>query len=316
MSETNETSLKYPTEVMLEACTLCQLNCPRCYMRLEDNCGLGKGYLSFENFKSFVALNPYVKEIELSNSGEIFLNPELDKIIKYAFLNGVILTATGGVNFNTVSDTVLRYLVKYKFKAISISIDGWDQDSYQTYRRNGNFNKVIQNIQQLNSYKKYYSTDTPELIWKYIIMEHTDNLIGAKEAQKIAKHLGMKFVFSQDWDGYIPKSINTPNLFCGWNIPCADLWTQPQINWDGKFLGCCVANYYTYDDVNLFKVPLKDYIQNKSVKDTKKMLMNNISSDTKINSGCEKCWAYLQMKKDDNFITLKELANGGRIIGT
>ena len=45
---------------------------------------VGQGFLSFKNFKKLVDDNPYIEIIELSHCGEIFLNPELIEIIKYA----------------------------------------------------------------------------------------------------------------------------------------------------------------------------------------------------------------------------------------
>ncbi len=74
----------------MEACTLCQLNCPACWFRV-DEYGIKKknhtffGYLKFDDFKNFVDDNPQIESIELSNNGEIFLNPELNKIIEYAY---------------------------------------------------------------------------------------------------------------------------------------------------------------------------------------------------------------------------------------
>ena len=76
-----------PKKIRIEACSLCNLNCKRCWIReneQKNSEGGGLGYLKFENFKNLVDDNPQIEEIEISNNGEIFLNPELDKIIEYA----------------------------------------------------------------------------------------------------------------------------------------------------------------------------------------------------------------------------------------
>jgi len=66
--------------------TACQLKCPSCPTASgETGKRIGSGYLKFKNFKEFVDRNKWVSEIELSNWGEIFLNPELLQIIKYAY---------------------------------------------------------------------------------------------------------------------------------------------------------------------------------------------------------------------------------------
>lgn len=73
---------------------------------------IGSGFLKFKIFSDFLKQNPQIKQIELSNWGEIFLNPEIIDIIKICFYNGIKLTAGNGTNFNKVNDDVLDALVK------------------------------------------------------------------------------------------------------------------------------------------------------------------------------------------------------------
>jgi len=70
-----------PNKVGLEASTICQLRCKTCRVQQENCQALGRGYLTFDNFKSFIDNHSYITEIELSNNGEVFLNPELTQII-------------------------------------------------------------------------------------------------------------------------------------------------------------------------------------------------------------------------------------------
>ena len=95
--------------------------------------------------------NPWVSEIELSNWGEIFLNPDIERIIEYAYRRNVALSAWNGANFNHVRDSVLEAMVRYKFRAITCSIDGASGDIYELYRRNGDFGRVIDNLRKLRA---------------------------------------------------------------------------------------------------------------------------------------------------------------------
>ena len=94
--------------------------------------------------------NPRIKEIEVSNYGEIFLNPQLLEIIKYAKQHKVTLTAKNGVNLNNVKNDVLEGLVKYNFNAIYVSLDGASNETYKQYRIGGNYDVVIGNIKKSN----------------------------------------------------------------------------------------------------------------------------------------------------------------------
>jgi len=104
--------------IRLETSSICQLRCVTCPtgLRLTKNRVVGWGYLKFDDFKKFVDENPKIKRIELSNWGEIFLNPELKDIIKYGYLKGISLTAGNGVNLNTISEEMIECIVKYQLR--------------------------------------------------------------------------------------------------------------------------------------------------------------------------------------------------------
>ncbi|MBL7196928.1 MAG: SPASM domain-containing protein [Candidatus Omnitrophica bacterium] len=182
-----------PSKVCLEASNLCQLRCPLCPTGVGKKLGIRRGYLKMESFKKFVDGNPWISEIELSNWGEIFLNPELPDIIKYAYEKKIMLMAENGVNLNTIDDKTCEALVKYRFKIIVCSIDGASQQTYKMYRIGGDFNAVINNIKRINSYKNKYKSKFPLLQWQFIIFGHNEHEIAA--AKRLAKDLNMESCF-------------------------------------------------------------------------------------------------------------------------
>ena len=148
-----------PIKIRLDASTACQLKCPTCPTARGDIAkSIGSGFLKFEDFKDLIDLNCRVKEIELSNWGEIFLNPEIIKIIKYAYLKKVALRCDTGANFNSVSDEDLEALVKYQFRSITCSIDGASSETYKMYRKGGDFKTVMANITQINKTDRFEET--------------------------------------------------------------------------------------------------------------------------------------------------------------
>jgi MoaA/NifB/PqqE/SkfB family radical SAM enzyme len=188
-----------PSRIRLEASTHCQLKCPTCETatgELYQHVALG--FLRFDSFKRLIDENPQVREIELSNFGEIFLNPHLPKIIEYAFKKNVLLSATNGANLNTVRDTTLEALVKFKFSHIRCSIDGASQETYEQYRVRGNFDQVMENIDKINAYKKQYKSEFPLLTWQFVVFGHNEHEIG--KARQMACDRGMKFETKLNWD--------------------------------------------------------------------------------------------------------------------
>lgn len=313
-----------PEEVSLEACTSCQLNCRACYMRRSNWGGVGNGYLKYEDFKNFIDLNPQIKSIELSNNGEIFLNPELKKIIEYAYLKGVHLTAWNGVNLNSVSDDILETLVLCEFRGLTVSLDGTKQKTYEYYRQNGNYEKVIQNIRKINFWKYRYQKKWPELRWQFIVMNHNESEVA--EAKFLAHELDMEMRFKQTWEeGFVPQQPEMLLRETGidfrrnetieehhdteifGNLLCRQIYLCPRINWDGRLLGCC-ANFQSDYKVNVFEVGLREALRSSRYLTAKKMLMNvPVDNSDLADIPCEKCGYYVSMKTNNNYICVDNL---------
>ncbi len=308
-------------DVRIDASSICQLKCPVCPtgQGLNKNNVVGSGFLKFENFKKFIETNPNIKMIELSNWGEIFLNPEINDIIKYAFEKKVKLTATNGVNFNNVKEDTLRYLVEYKFKFLLISLDGASQEIYSKYRIGGNFNQIIDNIKIINEYKKKFRSKYPLLCWQFVKFGHNQNETSL--AEKMAKKLGMSFIIKDNWDNdyspviSIPSNKKKPGKISNSNrnpFFCSYLWTSPQVNWDGKLLGCCINDWYDFG--NAFNKSLRELINSDIYVHTKNVLLGREKPNS--NFLCRDCNVYIELRKNNLYGTLKFNILVSRMIGS
>src|SRR5438552_1193400 len=104
---------------------------------------LGRGYLKVEDLDRLLAANPQIRNVELSNYGELFLHPDLLGLMETAHRRGVGLSANNGANLNTARPEVLEGLVKFGFRQIAVSIDGASNETYQKYRVGGDLNVVL-----------------------------------------------------------------------------------------------------------------------------------------------------------------------------
>ena len=302
-----------PSKVRLEASTICQLRCAGCGFQKGGEDDLGRGYLTIDNFKRFCEMNPFVNEIELSNWGELFLNPDLVKIMYEAKARGIKLFASNGSNFNTVSDEQMRAMVDTGFEAITLSIDGASQETYSKYRIGGDFDKVIENVRKIQRYKAKENTKLPRLKWQYILMEHNELEIG--KAKKLAKELGINIEFKYNWDAeyhpinreYIMKETGLTELTRAEYVAvngvspygriCRNIFFKPQINWDGRFLGCC-ANEYASFDVNVFEVGLEAAMKSLKYIQAKECLLSVHPDKEKYGSCiCFNCNTRIQREK-------------------
>ncbi len=311
-----------PKRIQLEACSLCQLNCPECMARRYEKQAPKDwlGYLKFDDFKKFVDDNEFINEIELANKGEIFLNPELDEIIKYAYYKDVYLTATTGVNLNNVSEKTLENLVKYKFSILFIALDGATPETYKIYRRGGDFNRVIDNIKKINYYKKKYSSEYPKLVWQFIPFGHNEHEIDL--AKQKAKELNMKIEFRRNYSpNYSPvknkklveqktgmKIFHTKNeayqerlkeqkLFA-----CYQSLKSPQIDYNGDLLCHCRVSTAKFS-ANAFKDGLLSALNSPDFIYAKHML-TDLSIPPKEGIPCTRCPKYKFLRRNNQIISL------------
>ncbi len=305
-----------PTSIRLEVSSFCQLRCPSCPTTSKAiDPAVGKGFLKAADFRKLVDDNPSITRIELSNYGEIFLNPELLDIMAYAHHRGVELSADNGVNLNNVRDDVLEGLVKYGFRSMNCSIDGASAETYAKYRVRGRFEKVLENIKKINEFKKLYKSSRPVLAWQFIVFGHNEHEI--LEAKKLAESLNMTFFAKLSWDDDFSSVQDKEAIgkVTGLGVAtraefkqkfghdylqsiCTQLWLLPQINWDGKVLGCC-RNFWGDFGGNAFSDGLMNSINNEKIAYAREMLLGEQPARDDI--PCTTCDIYIGMKADGKF---------------
>jgi len=306
-----------PRHVRVEASSYCQLRCPACATTSGHiHPAIGSGFLKFENFRELLESNSALQQVEISNYGEVFLNPHLLRILEYAHQKGVAISIRNGANLNHIKDEVLEGLVKYRVRVLSCSIDGVTPESYRKYRVRGDFDTVIRNIERINLYKRRYQSDVPSLRWQFIVFGHNEHEIPI--AREMAEKLGMEFCPKLTWDAkFSPiRDGEFVRAQTGWQSItrdeyekehgenfgsgiCHQLWDAPQINWDGKVIGCC-RNFWGDFGGNAFTDGLMNSINNEKMTYARDMLSGQQPARDDI--PCTTCEIYVAMRNRSKFI--------------
>jgi len=306
-----------PQQVRVEASSFCQLRCPSCPTTTGHiHPAVGSGYLAFENFKKLVADNPQLRKIELSNYGEVFLNPQLVEILEYGHRNNVEMRIGNGANLNHAKPAALEAVVKYGVAILACSIDGASPQTYRTYRVRGDFDAVIRNIEKINGFKAQYGSALPRLVWQFIVFGHNEHEIPA--ARAMATRLGMDFRTKMTWDNSSPvRDRDFVRAQTGRQVTtraeyeqafgkkylaeiCYQLWDFPQINWDGKVLGCC-RNFWGDFGGNAFVEGLVPSLNNAKIGYARDMLRGRKPARADI--PCTTCDLYQAMQQRQTYIT-------------
>lgn len=314
-----------PQHVCLDVSNVCQLKCVSCPNTNKTiKKVLGSGVMTFENYQRFIEAHPWITKVELSNWGEVFLNPELKNILEYSFKRNILLFIDNGANLNTVSEEVLEALVKYKVQSLSCSIDGASQETYSIYRVNGNYNQVIKNIRKINEFKKHYNSYSPGLKWQFVAFGHNEHEI--KAARELADSLGMKFHLKLSWDDLYGKTFSPIlnkeiiRVESGLGVAdrkefeekykrnyvdrcCSFFFNKPHINFDGKLLGCGINHWADFG--NVFHEGIENCIKGERYQYTRQILMGLRPERKDI--PCIHCKIYNFRKTHNNYITDEQL---------
>lgn len=310
---------KLPSTVRIEACSICQLHCPMCQLIGNSTNIIGHGKLTFKKFSDFLIRNPAIKSIELGNFGEVFLNPQLPEILEFAHRQGIITEIDEGANLNHASDDALDALVRFGTSRVRCAIDGVTQSVYAQYRVGGSLRNVIKNISRINELKKKYGSSTPHLVFQFIIFEH--NIHQIEQAALLAEMLKMEIEYKLDClSGEVKDEraekvreltgYSDRNEYLGrekvhyMRHLCYHMWHSPQINWDGKLLGCSRNIWGVYAE-NVFEGIFSEQLNNDKMRYARKMLMGLVPKTDNI--PCSKCSVFESMQKFENWLSPNEL---------
>ena len=155
-----------PTMLMLDVTSKCNSACPFCPRTLQ---GIRGTNMAPEVFYKAVdeASAMGMRECRLYTTGEPLLHPNIDEFIRYLKRK----------KFNILISTNGQFLDKH-FEALSLcdevklSIEGWDKESYEFYRKNCDFEKVQNNLIE---FRKYLADKPhkPQVTIGFMIMKET-----------------------------------------------------------------------------------------------------------------------------------------------
>ncbi|MBD3348645.1 MAG: radical SAM protein [Candidatus Eisenbacteria bacterium] len=306
-----------PRRIRVDASTVCAISCPACAnTRGKVDESIGTGYLKSRDFADMLAANPWVRSVELSGWGEPFLNPELPAILECASEHSVALTMDNGATLNGVTEDALRAVVGHRLRRVTCSIDGATQAVYRRYRRGGDLDLVIESIRRINALKAESGSRYPRLTWQFIVFAHNEHEIPA--ARALAAELGMSFRLKQSWDRTLSPARNEAGERPGdraleelrraagrlyphhdLSVFCHQLWEEPQLNWDGRVLGCC-CNIQGGFGANAFTDGLYEAINNPDIRYAREMLLG--TAEPRSDLPCSACDVYASMQSSGRYL--------------
>jgi radical SAM protein with 4Fe4S-binding SPASM domain len=244
----NAVAYGLPPAIGIELTNYCNLNCPEC------NTGSGlmtrtKGFMNLKLFDKIISeLKPYLYYINLYFQGESMMHPRF-----FAFLNkSRDINTIVSTNGHFLSAENAGKIIKSGLRKLIVSLDGMDQETYSSYRINGDLATILDGIRNVQSANKKAGSPL-RLEIQFLVNRGNENQISSARhfarKMKASFHLkSMQIINEGTFEKWIPSDQRFSRYKKegrGYVIKnsfpdrCARLWLNPVITWDGKVIPCC-----------------------------------------------------------------------------
>ncbi len=261
--------LASPNFLNIEPANVCNLKCRLCPTG-NDILGREKGFMSLELFSDILkGWDGKNTRLDFSGFGEPFLNKNFPEMLQLSKERGFKVGIS--TNGNLMTPELSAKLVEFGVDNVLVAVDGATMESYDWYRRGGDFNRVVSNIRELVLAKQKINSAKPTVHLQFVVMKRNEHEI--ELIKKIAADLGVDALFLKTcgFYQYIGMSFEDfkkdylptdkkyhrleseekalPGFVCPWMNHGA------MILWDGRISACC---YDPYGEVILGQVGKKN----------------------------------------------------------
>ncbi len=259
---------RYPKQVEIEVTTRCNLRCAICEHSYWNEPGRD---MSFDEFRHIVDQFPKLHWIGLTGIGSSFLNKDYMKMVRYMKQERHSFVEFFD-HFNQFDETIARECIELGVNKIWVSLENARADSYNAYRKGGDFDQVLKNLWALVRLKKEMRSPIPELWFHFIINRHNasemkeyvdlvakvaefergfsapliywTNLLAFEEVSDWAIRPGREWL--DEVQAYCAEkrvfSVFNENVACTHPMRHCAHWTEPFVLVTGHIQPCCALN--------------------------------------------------------------------------
>lgn len=260
-----------PISMAIEPTTACNLKCPECPSGLRSFTR-PTGKLDVALFKKIMEeVSPHLMYLTFYFQGEPYLNPAFLDMVKIASRHKIYTTTSTNAHF--LDDPNAKRTVESGLNRLIISIDGSSQDTYESYRKEGDLRKVLEGTRNVVKWKKRQRSNL-KVVWQFLVVKPNEHQI--PEIEILAKEYGVDkvaFKTAQIYDykngsdliptidkysRYRKNSDGTYAIKNKLEDKCWKMWNSCVITWDGQVIPCCFDKDASHSFGNVSEKPFKD----------------------------------------------------------
>ncbi|MDC1176748.1 radical SAM/SPASM domain-containing protein [Candidatus Pelagibacter sp.] len=165
---------KIPHMIIIETTNICNLRCPVCPTTIDMT--RSRGFMDFKLFKNIIDEFTYIKkkpEIAMNFSGEPTLHKDIYSFVEYASKKGHRTYISTNVTAMNENNSIK--LIKSGLSDIHLCIDGFSNESHDTYRIGSRFEIIKRNIETFLSAKKKLNSQVPNVCIQTLLTSLSEN---------------------------------------------------------------------------------------------------------------------------------------------
>lgn len=185
--------------------------------------------------------------------GEPYLHPGFLKMVEIASNHNIYTTTSTNAHF--LDDKAAKETVESGLNRLIISIDGSTQETYQSYRKEGSLQKVLEGTDNILKWKKALANHSLKVVWQFLVVRPNEHQI--PKIKRLAQEYGVDkvaFKTAQIYDyengselmptihkysRYRSNGDGTFSIKNQLEDRCWKMWNSCVITWDGKVIPCC-----------------------------------------------------------------------------
>lgn len=221
---------EYPIFIDIEVTSACNLKCDFCATTFRGKT-IKKGFISFEIIKKIIdeGADNDLFGVKFNIRGEPLLHSQIHEFVKYAKQKNLI-----DVYFNTnailLGEDVAKKLIDSGLDRLSISFEGYTKSVYEKYRIGANYEKVLSNIENIQSLKRKLGVEHPKVRIQTVMLPELE------ETFDEYKKFWAERVDEVGFLDYKEMKIKKRNIKYPW--ACPQIWQRMAIWWNGTILPC------------------------------------------------------------------------------
>ena len=259
-----------PLSLSVEPTTACNLRCPECPSGLRSFTR-PTGHIALELYEHVLEqLAPDLIFLTLYFQGEPYIHPRFLEMVRLAANKGLYTISSTNAHFLTEENA--RATVESGLDRLIVSLDGLSQETYESYRREGNLEEVLSGLRRLLKWKKRLKSRKPHVVLQFLVVRPNEHEIPA--VHKLARELGVDELQLKTAQIYeyenghplIPADLRysryKPAGNGRWVLKkpiknrCLRMWQGAVLTWDGRVLPCCFDKDARHQ---LGQIPLRSF---------------------------------------------------------